>query len=222
MPAPAAKTSVFVTGGSGYVGRALISRLVDRGHPVRALVRPGSESKLPHGAEPVLGNALDASSFAARIAPALTLVHLVGTPHPNPSKAREFRDIDLASVQASVMAAKSGGVRHFVYVSVAHPAPVMHAYIAARTAGETCVRESGIPATLLRPWYIVGPGHRWPLLLSPLYALLERIPSTRESALRLGLVTREQMAAALVVAVESPAETVNIVGVPDIRAAAPA
>ena len=149
-------------------------------------------------------------------------MHLVGTPHPNPSKAREFREIDLASVQASVTAAKSSGIRHFVYVSVAHPAPVMHAYIAARTEGENCVRRSGIPATLLRPWYIVGPGHRWPLLLSPLYALLERLPSTREAALRLGLVTREQMVASLVAAVESPAETVNVVTVPDIRAAAPA
>ena len=40
---------VFITGGTGYVGRPLINLLLGRGHAVRALVRPGSEKKLPPG-----------------------------------------------------------------------------------------------------------------------------------------------------------------------------
>ena len=50
---------VFVTGGSGYMGQRLIARLLDRGHEVRALVRAGSEKKLPAGCVPVVGDALD-------------------------------------------------------------------------------------------------------------------------------------------------------------------
>jgi nucleoside-diphosphate-sugar epimerase len=46
-------TPVFITGGPGYVGRPLIVALLERGHSVHALVRPGSEARLPPGAEPV-------------------------------------------------------------------------------------------------------------------------------------------------------------------------
>src|SRR6266404_21922 len=53
--------NVFITGGTGYVGRALVPRLLERGHEVRSLVRRGSETRLPRGCEPVIGNALDAS-----------------------------------------------------------------------------------------------------------------------------------------------------------------
>ena len=78
----------------------------------------------------MIGNALDDTTFAAAIPPRATFVHLVGTPHPNPAKASEFRRVDLASIKAAVAAAVRAGVHHFIYVSVAHPAPVMHAYIA--------------------------------------------------------------------------------------------
>lgn len=209
---------VFVTGSTGYLGRALIAALLDRGHPVFALVRRGAEGKLPAGAQPVVGDALDPSTFASGIPADATLVHLIGTPHPTPAKAAEFRRVDLASIGAAVSASQRAGVRHLVYVSVAHPAPVMHAYIAARQEGETLVEASRIPATILRPWYVLGPGHYWPYLLLPVYALLRWLPSTRASAERLGLVTRPAMTAALVKAVESPPDAgVRLVGVAEIR-----
>ena len=68
---------IFVAGGTGYIGRPLIRELLARGHSVRGLVRPGSTGKLPAGAEEIVGDALDAASFAASISPANTLVHLV-------------------------------------------------------------------------------------------------------------------------------------------------
>lgn len=191
--------------------------LLDRGHTVRALVRPGSERRLPAGVDVVPGDALRAETFVHSIAPADTLVHLVGTPRPSPFKAAEFRAIDLASIRATVAATRQASVRHLVYVSVAHPAPVMRAYIAVRREGEALIRASGLPATLLRPWYVLGPGHRWPYFLLPLYAVLERIPSTRAGALRLGLVTQQQLVAALVRAVEDPPADVRVVEVPEIR-----
>lgn len=201
------------------MGRRLIPRLVARGHRVQALARPSSEKMLPAGCVPVLGNVLDEASYSARVRPAEALVHLVGVAHPSPAKAEQFRSVDLASVRAAVAAAVVAGVRHFVYVSVAHPAPAMKAYIAARSEGEELIRSSGLNATILRPWYVLGPGHRWPVILQPLYWLAERYPGTRESARRLGLVTIHQMLAALVQAVENPADGVRIVEVPQIRAA---
>ena len=58
---------VFITGGTGYVGRPLINLFLERGHEVRALVRPGSEKKLPPGCRPVSGDALDGNSYAGQI-----------------------------------------------------------------------------------------------------------------------------------------------------------
>lgn len=211
---------VFITGGTGYLGRALIPLLLEQGHEVRALVRRGSESKLPRDCEPVAGDPLDASSFAAAVAPSDTFVQLVGVPRPSPAKARQFREIDLVSGRASVGAARAAGVRHFVYVSVAQPAPLMKAYQEVRAEVEAALKESGVPATVLRPWYVLGPGHRWPYLLKPFYYVCELLPSTRETAGRLGFVTHAQMTAALLRAVEDPARDFRLLTVPDIRSAA--
>ena len=209
--------TVFVTGGTGFMGRALIMELVRRGYAIKALVRHGSEHKLPHGCKAIHGNALDKDSFVKQIAPAETFVQLVGVTHPNPAKKDAFREVDLASARAAIEASREAGVRHFVYVSVAQPAPVMKSYVAVRAAAEQIIGESGLNATILRPWYVLGPGRRWPLVLKPMYWLMERFPPTRESAKRLGLVTIEQMVGALVRAVENPAQGVRILGVREIQ-----
>ena len=186
---------------------------------MRALARPASVSRIAEGARTIVGDALDASTFAAALTSRDTLVHLVGTPHPSPAKAAEFQRVDLPSILASVDAARRANVEHLVYVSVAHPAPVMHAYIEARSAGEHAIADAGLTATVLRPWYVLGPGHRWPYLLIPMYAIASAIPSKRATARRLGLVTLDQMVRALVVAVEHPPPhgSMRIIEVPGIR-----
>ncbi|HUJ22655.1 MAG TPA: NAD(P)H-binding protein [Bryobacteraceae bacterium] len=209
---------VFVTGGTGYMGSRLIPLLLARGHSVRALVRPASARTLPAGCTAISGDALDAKSYSAQVAGAEALVHLIGVAHPSPAKAEQFQTVDLASTRAAVSAAKGAGVLQFVYVSVAHPAPVMEAYIAARSEGEALIRSAGLNATMLRPWYVLGPGHRWPVVLKPFYWLAERFPGPGETARRLGLVTVQQMVGALVWSIENPSDGVRILDVPAIRA----
>ena len=211
--------SVFITGGTGYMGSRLIPRLLERGHEVRALVRSGSEKKLPPGCVPVLGNALDGDSYVHKIAPADTFVQLVGVAHPSPAKAAKFRKVDLVSGLGAVAAAKAAAIRHFVYLSVAHPAPATKAYIALRAECEAAIEAAGLHATILRPWYVLGPGHWWPYLLIPMYKLAELLPQTRGGAQRLGLVTLEQMVTALLAAVENPVNGIKLVSVPEIRSA---
>ena len=219
LPKAGHERCVFVTGGTGYLGSHLIPLLIERGHRVRALVRPGSQGKLSPGCEVVTGNALDARTYRHLVRPADTFVHLVGVTHPSPSKGMEFRAVDLVAGREAIGAAAELGLQHFVYLSVAHPAPMMKEYIAVRAECEDMIRERHLNATILRPWYVLGPGHRWPYALLPLYKAAELLPFTRTGAQRLGLVTLEQMIIALAQAVETPPEATCIVGVPEIRAA---
>ncbi|HKT47395.1 MAG TPA: NAD(P)H-binding protein [Candidatus Acidoferrales bacterium] len=213
-------SNVFIAGATGYMGSRLASLLLARGHRVLSLVRPGSEPKLPTGCAPVPGNALDRRTFSNHLVGIDTFVQLVGVAHPSPSKGAQFRAIDLVSCQESVAAAAASRIPHFVYVSVAHPAPLMKSYIEVRAQCEDLIRSAGLNATILRPWYVLGPGHYWPYLLKPGYWLARRIPALREGALRLGLVTLEQMLAALVIAVENPVRGIRAVNVPEIAQSA--
>jgi uncharacterized protein YbjT (DUF2867 family) len=195
---------ILITGGTGYIGRNLIPPLIARNHRVRVLARKESVARVPAKATAVIGDALDDQSVASALRTGDTLIHLVGTPHPAPSKADQFEKVDLVSIRASINAARRVGIDHLVYVSVAQPAPIMQAYLWVRTLGETMIREAGITATILRPWYVLGPGRQWPKLILPLYKLAEWFPGTRSTAERLSLVTIDQFMTAMISAAENP------------------
>ncbi len=215
--AGATSRQVFVAGGTGYLGRHLLPELLQRGHAVTALVRHGSEKKLPADVRNVAGDALNRATFQDAVKPADTFIQLVGVPHPGPSKAAQFQTIDLVSVRESVAAASAAGIQHFVYLSVAQPAPVMHAYLAVRAEGEAMIRQSGMNGTFLRPLYVLGPGHWWPYAILPVFWLFARLPSKREATLRLMPVTLKQTIGALIHAVENPPAGIRIVEAPEIR-----
>ena len=197
------------------MGQRLIPSLAGRGHKLTVVVRHGSRH--PPQATAVTANPLLHGSYTNAIAPADTFVHLIGTPHPSPAKAKQFREVDLVSVQVAIEAARNANVLHFIYLSVAQPAPMMKAFLAVRSEGESIIRDSGIPATFLRPWYVLGPGHRWPHFLLPFYCICERLPATRDRARRLGLVNISQMINSLIWSVENPPNKVRILDVPAIR-----
>ena len=207
---------IFITGATGYVGAGLIPLLREQGHDVTALVRESSVRKVPAGCRVVVGNPLQADTFAESVRGHDTLVQLVGVPKPSPWKGTQFRAVDGPSARASIAAASAAAVRHVVYVSVAHPAPIMRDYIAVRRDCEAAIATARLLATILRPWYILGPKHWWPLALLPVYRVLERVPATREAAMRLGLVSIREMLAALLWSIEHPPVKTRVIEVPEI------
>jgi uncharacterized protein YbjT (DUF2867 family) len=209
--------SIWVTGGTGYIGSRLIPLLAKQGHAVKAVVRAGSQNKLTDDVSAVIADPLKENSYTDAVRGCDTFIHLIGVPHPSPAKAAEFRAIDLRSLKVAVKAAGDAGIQHFIYLSVAQPAPMMQAFIAVRAEGEALIRASGMKATFVRPWYVLGPGHRWAYALLPFYWIAEQLPGTRESARRLGLINISQMLNALVWSVENVPENVRIVDVPKMR-----
>jgi uncharacterized protein YbjT (DUF2867 family) len=208
---------IFITGGTGYIGSRLIPLLHGQGHEVLALFRQQSKGKLPAGCTPVEGNALDGESYRRFAEQADTFVHLVGVSHPSPAKARQFVEVDLRAGLEAVRIARETNIRHLIFMSVAQPAPVMQAYIGVRAECERAIAESGVNATILRPWYVLGPGHLWPYALLPFYKLAEVIPSTRAGALRLGLVNIHEIVNALVHVAADPIRGTRVLEPVDIR-----
>ncbi len=89
------------------MGRAVTSRLLGKGHDVTALVRPGTRHRVTSGTHVLELDLFNPNELAHALAGRDTVVHLVGTAHPNPSKAEQFVRVDLASAKACAMAAAS-------------------------------------------------------------------------------------------------------------------
>lgn len=212
------KHNVFIVGGSGYIGSSVIPHLLTHEHEVHALIRSQSFLKISLDCGFILGDVLDNKTYKNKIINSDTLLHLVGVPHPNPFKKDLFLKVDLKSVEQTLEAAIATGIKHFVYLSVAHPAPVMKNYIEVRKKCEALIYQSGLRSTIIRPWYVVGTKHYWPYLLIPFYKIFQNIESTKETASRLGLVTLPQLTKTIIQAIEKPpTNSVRIVEVQEIQ-----
>ena len=211
--------TIFITGGTGYMGTRLINALVKQGnYAVQALVRKGSEQKLPHGCEIIIGNALDATSYQHKIAASAIFVHLVGVAHPSPSKKEQFKKIDLVSIKEAVKAATYANVIHFIYLSVSmYPTKIMKDFQQVRAEGEEMLLQSGLKTSFVRPWYVLGPGHWWPVLLKPFLFIAKFIPGKQEAVKQLDTVTIKQMINTLLHAIKNPPEKNVIYDVSKIK-----
>lgn len=220
MPVSPVNKTVFITGSTGYIGKRLARLLLQRGHRVLALTRKGSEHRVPAGCQAIVADPFNAATFRHLVPAGAVFVQLLGVPHPSPRKAQQFRDIDLRSVKTAAAVASVAGVQHFIYVSVAMaPSSLMAAYQSVRREGEAYCLQQQLNCSFLRPWYVLGPGHWWPLLLYPFYGLAELVPAWRKQARAKALVTIGQMLAALVSTVEQPPLPLRILEIRDIRRA---
>jgi dihydroflavonol-4-reductase len=112
---------VLVTGGSGFVGRAVLDRLVAAGRPVRALARTeeSGAALAAAGAEPVRGDLLDPPSLERVLAGAEVVYHLAGVNgfcFPDPAVL--YRG-NVDATRNLVRAAAAAGARRVVYTSSA-------------------------------------------------------------------------------------------------------
>ena len=133
---------VLVTGATGNTGRAILDELIERGVPVRAMVRTAADrARLPDGVPVAAADFDDAASVAAALHGA-GRAYLV-TPSSERAEEQQRRFADLA-VQA--------GVRHLVVLSqlaASEQSPVR--FLRYHAAVEQHVRDLGIAYTFLRP-----------------------------------------------------------------------
>jgi uncharacterized protein YbjT (DUF2867 family) len=209
---------VFITGSTGFIGRALCEQLLQSGHEVRALARPGSETRVIPGCRVVSADPFDPGQWHAQCEGVDALVHLIGVHHPSPLKNRQFESVDGGAFGAVLSVARMVDIPHFVFVSVAQPLPIMRTYQKVRARSETSLRDSGIPATVLRPAYVLGPGRRWPMVLMPIQSLLRIMPWTRGLAIRSTFIDHRIFIRALCAAIDNPPSVFRVWEAPQIIA----
>jgi nucleoside-diphosphate-sugar epimerase len=209
--------NIFITGGTGYMGSRLIMSLTDEKFYISALVRKGSENKLPPGCEIIVGDALNASSYQDKIEPSSIFVHLIGVANPSPAKGEQFRKIDLVSVREAAKAAVHAHVDHFIYMSVSmYPTKIMKDFQQVRAEGEQLLLQTELRTSFLRPWYVLGPGHWWPILLQPLL-FIAKYAGKSAAVDNLSTVTLKQIVNTLQYAINNPPEKNTIYDVRKIK-----
>ena len=170
-------------------------------------VIPRALPKLPSGTNVIPGNALDAATYQDAVQRGSIFIHLVGVSHPSPAKKEQFQQVDAVSVREAVKAAQYSSCSHFIYMSVAmFPTRIMRDYQEVRARGEELLLKQAFPSSFIRPWYVLGPGHWWPMLFKPLYFILKRIPATRQQAISLDTVWINQVLKTLFFALKNRPE----------------
>jgi uncharacterized protein YbjT (DUF2867 family) len=150
---------VFLTGGTGFVGRHTMKRLLDEGYGIRALVRDAARTdELPHdNVDFVTGNIVEGTGLDAGMQGCDAVIHLVGIIVEKGKNT--FEAVHHAGTANVVEAAKRNGIKRFIQMSaLGVRAEGVAAYQTSKWRGEEAVRASGIPYCILRPSLIFGPG----------------------------------------------------------------
>ena len=152
---------VFVTGSTGFVGNHVLHELVEKGHQVRTLVRPGSEHKLkrPNDVETIAGTVDEVADVIQGIQGCDAAIHLVGIIRAFPSKDITFERMHTEATANVIEAAKEAKVPQLLHMSALGaredgPTP----YLTTKFAAEEFVRQSGLNYTIFRPSLIFGRG----------------------------------------------------------------
>lgn len=149
---------VSVVGGTGFIGRRVVERLVGRGVSVRIVSRRAQHDVDPSPQiERVVGSIEDPSTIERAVNGASAVVNLVGT--TTAKSEQQFYSLHRDSPRRLAQAARLAGVRRFVHVS-AMGIDLDAPSIADRSkaAGEDAVRDAFREANCVRPALVYGPG----------------------------------------------------------------
>jgi uncharacterized protein YbjT (DUF2867 family) len=146
-------STVLVTGGTGHLGRSVVSLLTARGHDVRVLARsPGDDP----GIRWVQGDLATGKGIGDAVAGADAVVHAATW---SPAARRGYllptdlvttpRDVDVDGTRRLLAEAERAGVGHFLHVSIVGLEQVRLPYARVKLAAEALVRASAVPWSIV-------------------------------------------------------------------------
>lgn len=200
---------VLVTGGTGFVGRAVLAALAETPHRARVLVRRPESPRARDLAtrwrvEIAAGEVLDPASLRAAMSGCEAVIHLVGI--ISEVGRNTFENAHTRATQNVVEAARAAGVTRLVHMSALGTRPgAVSRYHQTKWAAEEAVRASGLAWTIFRPSLIYGPGDQFTNLFARLARWSPVLPVMGPGRARLQPVAVEAVARAFVRALTEPA-----------------
>ena len=194
---------ILVAGATGLVGGMIAHMLLDRGHGVRALVREGRDYRalVDAGAEPALGDLKQPSSLAAACRGADVVISTATAGSRGGDDTPQTVDLD--GNRHLIEAARTAGVRQFIYISaltatVDHPVPLPR----AKAETEVTLRDSGVPYTIIAANAIMDV--MLPMVVGDRVRAEQPVTLVRDGTRRHSFVAARDVAAFAVAAVDHP------------------
>lgn len=218
-------STICVTGGTGFVGREIVSHLLENGYIVRALIRNEHSAKklsfakeqYPSQLEFIIGDATEPNDVINVLQNCDALIHLVGIRRKESKQTGlSYVDVDLGSAQTSVSALKQTGIKRILFLSAG---AIGHSvYIQTKAKAEQVIIDAELDWTIFRPAFIVGPGQQWPILMGPFLWLLGLLSwSFGDLVRRSGNISRRALAQAFIIALEDDTTIGKILEVPELK-----
>jgi len=168
------QSMILVTGGTGFIGQALIRHLVEEDHKVRTLIRPSRKSpRLPRGVpvEVAVAGLRDERSLRAAMVGVDTIYHLAGVERSGAEA--DLLDVEVRGTQTVLSAALDAGVERFFYLShLGADRASAYPIFKAKAIAEEHIRRSGIDYTIMRTAIVFGPNDGFSIALAQLMALV--------------------------------------------------
>ncbi|MDZ3836693.1 MAG: complex I NDUFA9 subunit family protein [Rhodospirillales bacterium] len=152
---------VTIFGGTGFIGRRLVARLLEAGATVKLATRDPKSVKVPSATgggsvEPVMASLGDQAAVAAAVAGSTAVVNLVGILYEHGEQT--FASVHVEGARRIAAAAKAAGVGRLVHTSaLGASASSRSSYARTKAAGEAAVREAFPEASIIRPSIVFGP-----------------------------------------------------------------
>src|SRR5688500_9771652 len=166
---------LLITGGTGFVGGYVLEALegkVPRSQ-VRILARGGKDlSRMEaQGYDTVAGSATNKEEIRRAMQSVESVIHLVAIIREDQAKGQTFDRVMGEGTENVVEEAKVAGVRRIIFMSALGATNGTTPYYRNKIRGEEAVKASGIPYTIFRPSFLIGPGGEFTALLKQLTML---------------------------------------------------
>lgn len=200
---------VLVTGGTGFVGRAILWRLHEAGHAIRLFSRQGRSDRMRqlayrHRAEMVEASFDSPETLRAAVAGCEAVIHLVGIIAE--VGRNTFERVHVGCTEAILAAATTAGTKRFLHISaLGTRADARARYHRTKWQAEELVRSSGLDWTLFRPSVIYGRDDGFVNLLAGIARWSPVVPIFGSGENRLQPVAVEDVAKAFVESLRLPA-----------------
>jgi NADH dehydrogenase len=199
---------VLVTGGTGFVGKAVLRELYSAGHQIRLLVRDRSsagarEAISRYASEVREGDILQPATLTPALQGVEAVIHLVGIIAETGNQT--FENVHTRGTQNLIAASTIFGLKRFVHMSaLGAKDKAASRYHQTKWAAEDALMRSAMEWTIFRPSVIYGPGDQFVNLFARLAKTAPFLPVLGEGRARLQPVAVEDVARCFAGALSEP------------------